>query len=105
MFSLRSRDPVPLKNLLLGSSLAWYFSLMPTGLHNLLCLRREAVEMRSQPIVAFEQMLGHYFCFRHDRHEIGIAIPAWHHMPMQVVLNARPGAAAQIHPQINASWI
>jgi len=45
---------------------------------------------------------------RHDahlgehRHEVGVAVPARHDVPVEVVLHARAGAAPEIHAEVEA---
>ena len=61
--------------------------------------------MRLQSIVAVEEVLRHDPGFANHGHEISISFPARHHMPMQVVLDARSGAFSEIHAQVDSSRI
>ena len=50
-------------------------------------------------------MLRHQASLADDRHEIGIAFPARHDMPMEMSLDAGAGAFAEIHAQVDAAGI
>ena len=56
-----------------------------------------------QSIVAVEQMLRHHPGLADDGHEIGIALPARHDVPVQMVFDAGTGALAEIHSQIDSA--
>src|SRR5690242_15861274 len=50
-------------------------------------------------------MLRHYMRLRDHRHEVSVAFPARHDVPMQMVRDTGAGAFAEIHPQIDAAGI
>ena len=56
---------------------------------------------RLQPIVALEQMLRHDAGLGDDRHKIVVAFPARHDVPMEMILDPRAGALAEIHAEID----
>ena len=49
--------------------------------------------MRHQEVIEGVEGLGNYLGVAEDRHEIGIAVPAWHDMPVQMA-----GQAAWVIP-------
>jgi hypothetical protein len=42
-------------------------------------------------------MLRHHPGLGNHRHEIGIALPARHDMPMKMIFDSRAGAFSQVH--------
>src|SRR3989338_2291281 len=63
---------------------------------------RKIFEKRAQPIIAVQQMLGNDFRLADHRHEVRVSLPARHHVPVEMILHPRPGATAEVHPQIDA---
>ena len=62
-------------------------------------------ELGFEPVEAVEQVLRHHPSLADHRHEIGIAFPARHDMPMEMRLDAGAGAFAEIHAQVDAAGI
>src|SRR5918996_2534196 len=58
---------------------------------------KKILKKRLKAVVTVEQMLGHDARLRHHRHEVSVAFPAWHDMPMEMIFDARAGAFAEIH--------
>jgi hypothetical protein len=54
------------------------------------------LKMRRQTIVTVKQMLWHHPGLGNNRHEVGIALPARHDMPMKMIRNSGTGALSQI---------
>src|ERR1039457_768957 len=55
-----------------------------------------------QTLKGLRQPDGYYPYVSDNRHEIGITVPAWHDMNMQVIFHPRPGRLAQIDAHIEA---
>src|SRR5687768_12465601 len=66
---------------------------------------KKILKQRLQAVVTVEQMLGHDAGLRDYRHEVRVAFPARHDVPMKMIFDARAGAFAEIHAQVDASWI
>ena len=58
------------------------------------------LKMRRQPIVTVQQMLRRHPGFGNHGHEVGIALPARHDMPMKMILHSRAGAFSKVHTEI-----
>src|SRR5437870_121823 len=61
------------------------------------------LEQRTQPVIAVEEMLRDDARLADHRHKIRVPVPAWDHVPVQMVLDAGARRAAEIHPQIETS--
>jgi hypothetical protein len=55
------------------------------------------LKMRRQAIVTVQQMLRHHPGLGNYRHEVRVAIPAGHDVPMKMILDSRAGALSQVH--------
>src|SRR3989442_15312088 len=55
-----------------------------------------------QTIVGREQVLGHDAHVAHDWHEVRVARPARHDVPVKMVAHAGAGARAEVHAQVEA---
>src|SRR5256712_4077425 len=63
---------------------------------------REPGEGGLETIVGREQVLRHHAHVAHDRHEGRVARPARHDVPVEMVADARAGARAEVHAQVEA---
>src|SRR5262245_47599178 len=55
-----------------------------------------------QLIVELSQRLRHDPHVADDRHEIHVAVPSWDDVLVQMTRQPRPGAAAQVHADVEA---
>src|SRR5438067_13597160 len=56
-----------------------------------------------KPLIAMLEAFGQHFCFTHHGHEVGVAMPARHHMYMEVVWYPCAGGLARFIPTLKPS--
>ena len=57
-------------------------------------------DFRYQSVIKFIQAFNNHLGLSNNRHEIGIAVPAWNDVPMEVIWKPRARRFAEVEPDI-----
>src|SRR3989338_3187672 len=68
-------------------------------------LSQKVLKKWAELIVAFKKMLRDHLNLRNYRHKVGISLPTWNHVPVEMVFHPGPGRASQIHSEINTAGL